>query len=266
MVNGKMGHPNVLKLLDHYFTATHHVMILEFCSNDEFFDRISREGRMADQQARAAFRQIASGLHHIHSSGVAHLDMSLENVLIDHEGVYKICDFGMAREIKPEPSKAGTIKQGRNTSEHENDGGQASRNDAPSPSILRDLFADCEFNAKSHKPGKIGYQAPEIFRGLPFNGRKADVWSLGIILFITLVGAPPFTLPAPSDKRYRRVIQGQLCSLLRDWGLRDVISDDAVDLLNHMLCPIVNRYTLRQVLAHKWVTGQGDKEQLERLI
>lgn len=80
--------------------------MLPYCSNGDLFDRV---GKLSLEDKFCAFQQLVNGLAHIHSTGIAHLDMSLENALIDDNGMVKICDFGLARKCTDHCSRIGKI-------------------------------------------------------------------------------------------------------------------------------------------------------------
>merc|ERR1719276_207599 len=83
----------------------------------------------------------------------------------------------------------------------------------------------------------------------------SDVWSIGVILFMMLIGSAPYVKPdAIEDKTFRWVTGGktQLKRLLQVWNTS--ISEDALDLLSKMLCVhIKKRFSLKDVLEHKWM-------------
>lgn len=218
------GHPNVIKLYDDFVQSDeatgipkYHWQILEFCSNGELFELIAAsKGKcgIGEDLARFYFRQLVLGLKFIHSRGVAHLDISPENVLLDHTNTPKIIDFGMAR-----PLPAGGV------------------------------FPACS----GRKPGKLGYMAPEIFAGLPFDGRAADVYSLGVMLFAMLVGFPPYAQPCDADKRFEAIYSGHLDALAEMWGVTTRVSREAIDLVQSMMCHPSHRLTLEQIEKHPWL-------------
>lgn len=78
-------------------------LVMPYCSGGDLFDLVNKV------DAWTAFLQIVRGLQHIHASGLAHLDLSLENVLVDGEGVLKICDFGAARKADSPCSRVGKM-------------------------------------------------------------------------------------------------------------------------------------------------------------
>ena len=100
------------------------------------------------------------------------------------------------------------------------------------------------FPRSSQKRGKAGYIAPEIFAGLDYDGRKADVWSAGVAFFTMIVGCPPFRVPDYSDDLFAQIIKGTrgIKRILKSWGISHV-PPLAVDLLSRMLCPSPKRWS-----------------------
>lgn len=80
---------------------------------------------------------------------------------------------------------------------------------------------------------------------------------MGIILFISLTGVPPYQLPAMSDQRFALIYAGNLPKLLAAWQMTNIMSPGAKDILQRMLCPPERRMNIQQVLAHPWVTGHA---------
>lgn len=212
------GHRHVLQLLHESKCDSYYWSVLELASKGEFFDLVSRDGRLDNDVARRYFRQLCDGLHFVHSNGLCHLDLSLENCLLTESNELKICDFGVCRELPPDSK----------------------------------LFP----GVKDHKPGKLGYMAPEIFACNPYDGRAADIWSLGIVLFIILTGVPPYSIPAASDARFKMVcIQRQLRSLLTHWKMINNVDPLAVELMQMMLSPADIRCSLDTIRSHPWLAA-----------
>jgi serine/threonine protein kinase len=199
-----------------------------------YFVPEERKRGLGDKEARVLFRQFLSGLHFLHQTGVAHLDIKPDNVLRAKNGELKITDFGMSQIVAQNvlvSAKSGS---------------------SPSPATPIKL---------SGRPGTLRYMPPEVFacesdeEEKKWNPFLADVWSSGLLLFIMLVGFPPFELPSPSDGRFKYIMDGKLASLLSHWGRLNDVDPQALDLLEHMLAPAERRFSLEQVLAHPWVSG-----------
>jgi serine/threonine protein kinase len=211
------GHPNVLLLVGELLDLAidQHWMVLEYVAAGEFFNVIAHGGKLTDQMGRHYFRQIMAGVNFIHQQGIVHLDLSLENVLHDGQGLVKICDFGLAHVFQP--GEASVIK-----------GGNA-------------------------RPGKQGYMSPQIFCGQDFDGFQSDVWSCGVMLFIMMCGVPPFSMPHNSDGRFKFIYGGKLRKLLVSWQLMATLDEGVYELLFGILAPPERRINVDNILAHSWI-------------
>ncbi|KAF1325702.1 Camk protein kinase, partial [Globisporangium splendens] len=137
-------------------------LLMECCDQDDLYSYLEKQEdrRLDEDLARHFFRQIAMGVQFLHQHGVAHRDISLENVLLGDKYATKLCDFGLS----------------------------------------------AIFNAKRHEKlyctgrvGKAYYMAPEVVADTAYDPIRADIWSLGILLFILLTGSPLFETVTPQD-------------------------------------------------------------------
>ena len=96
------------------------------------------------------------------------------------------------------------------------------------------------------KVGTAYYVAPEILNGE--YTEKCDIWSAGVILYIFLSGDPPFN-GASDSAIYSKIAQMKFSFPDKKWKN---VSNEAKDLINHMLAPEKDRYDAEQVLAHPW--------------
>ena len=108
---------------------------------------------MPEPIAKSLFTQICLAVAHLHAQGFCHRDLKDENVILDQTvGVVRLIDLGAARAV----GRAGA-----------------------GPSRTRQFV---EF------AGSRGYISPEILRGEAYSGVEHDLWCLGILLFVLLVG------------------------------------------------------------------------------
>ena len=108
---------------------------------------------------------------------------------------------------------------------------------------LSQIFIDRKLKTKV---GTAYYVAPEILKG--DYTEKCDIWSAGVILYIFLSGDPPFN--GPNDSAiYNKISQMKFSFPEKKWKN---ISNEAKDLIVHMLAPEKERYNAKQVLAHPW--------------
>jgi serine/threonine-protein kinase Chk1 len=165
-------------------------------------------------ESKKFFWQIAHGLQFIHGRGFCHLDLSLENVFLSEDKDTKIADFGQARrEIEVSVTKPGMI-------------------------------------------GKDFYRAPEINSskiGDIIDGQAADVFSLGIILYILLVGNPPFSIASCKDPRFAWFQRNGFPEFVDKGKNTEFINGDVLNLLQNMLCPVERRMTIQQVIQHSYL-------------
>ena len=142
-------------------------IILDYAEKGTLIDYIILPKRgFKEKYAKVIFKKILNGILECHRRGVCHRDIKLENILLDNKFTPKICDFGFA-----------TLIQG-------NDGS----------GILRTRL------------GTLSYVAPEILLKKGYNGIKADIFSLGPLLFITVTGKIGFFEANKKDPYYRLII------------------------------------------------------------
>ncbi len=110
--------------------------------------------------------------------------------------------------------------------------------------------------------GKPNYISPEILASDgPFDGFAIDLWATGVILFIMLVGLPPWEFARPEDPRYKMVTKGKLLRMLESW--KRPVSPLAADLLQKMLLEDPRqRLSLTEVKDHPWVVNDDDTDSM----
>ena len=94
--------------------------------------------------------------------------------------------------------------------------------------------------------GSALYMAPEVLKGS--YTEKCDIWSLGVILYFLLAGVPPFIGQNDSETKIK-IYQGKYDI---EKNLKSA-SDEVKDLIKHMLVPENERYSIQDVLDHKWI-------------
>ena len=225
------GHPNILRLLDSFWDeeTDEFKTVVEYLSGGDLFNRVQCGGPIPEHEAKLLFRQVAAGVQHCHKNGVAHLDLSLENLLLSaaddssDEGqgpTVKIADFGMARLVD---------------------------------------VSGARFPGKTmqNRAGKVSYMSPEKFSLEAFDGKKADCWAMGSILFTMICGAPPYMRPVAADKWFRVIRRGGVGRLI-DASLarmgKKAVSRECVDLVASLMLPENRRFDIHQVATHPWLT------------
>jgi len=73
---------------------------MEYISCGDLLSFVKKRSKLTENIAKFIFKQIIEALYYIHSKGIVHRDIKLDNILIDLQNNIKICDFGVSRQIK----------------------------------------------------------------------------------------------------------------------------------------------------------------------
>jgi len=90
-------HPNIVRTKTHFEDAQSSYLVLEYCEGTDLFGFMEERdfGLVPEQVLKHIFKQTVEAVHYFHNKGVAHLDLKLENVLIDKNNRVKVIDFGL---------------------------------------------------------------------------------------------------------------------------------------------------------------------------
>ena len=94
------NHPHVIKMYEYLNSQDGIYVISEFASKGELFEYVCNEGYLSENKARGFFQQIIYALEYIHSFGVSHRDLKLENILLDDKLNIKLGDFGLCNKMR----------------------------------------------------------------------------------------------------------------------------------------------------------------------
>lgn len=95
-----LTHPNIVRLEEVIQNDKYIGIVLEYASGGELFDYILNHRYLKDNIACRLFAQLISGVHYLHSKGIVHRDLKLENLLLDKHKNIIITDFGFANSFK----------------------------------------------------------------------------------------------------------------------------------------------------------------------
>src|SRR5438477_2309508 len=152
-------HPHVVGVYEAGVLDGNRYIAMEFISGVPMLEWW-RDRSIRLRQQVTVLRDAALGVHHAHEHGVIHRDLKPENILIDAAGQPHITDFGLAREMQQNPKDALT--------------------------------------GKGMVVGSPHYMSPEAVQGLRVD-RRADVYSLGIILYEMFTGKRPYDGGSPEE-------------------------------------------------------------------
>merc|ERR1719461_2100686 len=121
---------------------------------------------------------------------------------------------------------------------------------------LAKYYPDNKF-INNKRVGKTGYMAPEVFARKTYDPRAADIWSIGVMLFMMLIGAPPYQVPKRSNPAFSFIVQGRLGDVLKHWKRLGCVSEDALDLMNRIFKYEKDRIKMDEILAHPFLKEQA---------
>ncbi|CAI5937658.1 unnamed protein product [Closterium sp. NIES-65] len=207
-----MGHPGVVNLRAVFEDDKEVHIVMEYCEGGELFDEVIRRGRIPEKEAALLFRQIVSAVAFCHARGVMHRDLKPENILLKKQLVNgREATFAKLADFG--------------------------------------LAIGLEEGAKATgAAGSPFYMAPEVLTGE--YGVEADVWSLGVILYVLLSGNTPFW--GPDDNAvFASVLAGRVDMSGPAWA---GVSAEARSLIWCMLQRDPRRRpSAAKVLSHPWI-------------
>jgi serine/threonine protein kinase len=154
-----IDHPNVVKALDFSGAAPSPFLVMEFVDGESLGQRVERDGAMPEAEAVRLISQVCEGLHRAHKQGLIHRDVKPDNILVTPDGVAKLTDLGLVKDIEAESNLTRT---GRGL-------------------------------------GTPHFMAPEQFRNAKMADVRCDVYSLGATLYMLVTGQVPFARTTPLD-------------------------------------------------------------------
>ncbi|XP_050535581.1 calcium/calmodulin-dependent protein kinase type II alpha chain isoform X6 [Daktulosphaira vitifoliae] len=206
----KLQHPNIVRLHDSIQEELFHYLVFDLVTGGELFEDIVAREFYSEADASHCIQQILESVNHCHTNGVVHRDLKPENLLL-------------ASKIKGAAVK------------------------------LADFGLAIEVQGDQQAwfgfAGTPGYLSPEVLKKEPY-GKPVDIWACGVILYILLVGYPPFW-DEDQHRLYAQIKAGAYDYPSPEW---DTVTPDAKNLINQMLT--VNpakRVTASDALKHPWI-------------
>ena len=207
-----LSHPNIVKIYEFFDTAVDYYIVTEYCKKGELFEYINN--KYSERQLAVLFYQVFSGLCYLHEKKILHRDLKLENLMISE------------------------IEKDINTGEEY------------FWMKIIDFGTAKIFERKKKEKEIIGssyYIAPEVLKK-NYN-EKCDTWSVGVILYMTLTGVPPFDGETDEDIIHRIKI-GKYSKTNKRFLEH---SPEVIDLVNSLLeRNIDKRLSAKQALEHQW--------------
>uniref|UniRef100_A0A8D1KCP2 non-specific serine/threonine protein kinase n=2 Tax=Sus scrofa TaxID=9823 RepID=A0A8D1KCP2_PIG len=162
----ELQHENIVALYDVQELPNSVFLVMEYCNGGDLADYLQAKGTLREDTIRVFLLQIAAAMRVLHSKGIIHRDLKPQNILLSHAGRRKASVSG-----------------------------------------IRVKIADFGFARYLHSNmmaatlcGSPMYMAPEVIMSQHYDA-KADLWSIGTVIYQCLVGKPPFQANSPQDLR-----------------------------------------------------------------
>ncbi|XP_041737803.1 calcium/calmodulin-dependent protein kinase type II subunit gamma isoform X4 [Coregonus clupeaformis] len=205
-----LKHPNIVRLHESISEEGFHYLVFDLVTGGELFEDIVAREYYSEADASQCINQILESVHHMHQHDIVHRDLKPENLLL-------------ASKLKGAAVK------------------------------LADFGLAIEVQGDEQAwfgfAGTPGYLSPEVLRKDPY-GKPVDIWACGVVLYILLVGYPPFW-DEDQHKLYQQIKAGAYDFPSPEW---DTVTPEAKNLINQMLTiNPAKRITADQALKHPWV-------------
>ena len=148
---------NSIQFVETLLDNGHMLLISEYFLGIELHDFLVDGKIQSYEQLKSICKKILLAVHELHENNICHLDLKLENIMINEQTEeIKLIDFGFAEITKDEPNNE-------------------------------------EEKILNKYRGSIHYSAPEIITNIPYDGKKADIWSLGVLFYALYTQQLPFS-------------------------------------------------------------------------
>lgn len=226
------GHPNIIGYERTFECPSSIAIVFELAKGGELFDYIIEDfenNSFEEHNAKIQFFQILSGIKYLHDNDVCHRDLKLENILCaeaNKKGLIKITDFGLSKLLlnnAPMTTYVGTPTY-------------------IAPEVMQN---STEMDSSKHSAYTV----------------KADMWSLGCILFSLICGSPAFHSEKGDADLRRLIMAGEYYTDAATNPIWADISAEGKDLLANLLK--VNpeeRLSAGEALRHPWFDARTIQE------
>eukprot|EP00826_Nyctotherus_ovalis_P063935 TRINITY_DN9373_c0_g1_i8.p1 TRINITY_DN9373_c0_g1~~TRINITY_DN9373_c0_g1_i8.p1 ORF type:complete len:598 (+),score=143.22 TRINITY_DN9373_c0_g1_i8:50-1843(+) len=193
-------------------------IVLQLAPNGDLFDFIVGTGGLTEDMARWYFAKILSAVHYLHSHGIAHRDIKLENILLDENYNPLVCDFGLSKKL---------ADVGFTTKKH------------------------------IDRVGTEYCMSPELLANEEHSPIKDDIFALGYLLFMMVAKHQPFQKSSSSNPYYKLIRMNGILQYWRIVDALHApkwCSNKFKHLITSMLnCEMAVRPSLAEVKRHQWM-------------
>ena len=235
-----LDHPNIMKLFEFFDDEEYYYMVTEYCDQNDLYQKMTKVYCMNEIVVKFLMGQIFSAVAYLHSKGVFHGDIKLENIMLYSTSKYSKQRFTM---INKQLNKSIDLQNEINNYFRTKQNNQNSINiiDEMLNYEIKLIDFGCSkiFTRKGErKSGIIGttmYCSPEVIDDL--YDEKCDEWSCGVLMYILLSGEPPFEGDT-EEEIFRKI---KKCEYNFNKEQFKFVSKNCIDLIKKLLEPKINR-------------------------
>jgi serine/threonine protein kinase len=189
-----LDHPNIVRAIEYCGVGPTPFLVMEFVDGESLGQRIERDGPIPEEESIRLMAQVCQGLNKAHKLGLIHRDVKPDNIMVNREGIAKLTDLGLVKDVEGELNLTRT---GRGL-------------------------------------GTPHFMAPEQFRNAKNVDVRCDIYSLGATLYMMVTGHVPFGKVGPLDCWMKKVRNDFIpprelnprVSERVDWAIRRSMSAD----------------------------------------
>lgn len=171
----RLAHPNVVAVHDYGVSEGQPYLVMELVEGEDLATRLAAGGPLPSEEAKRIALSVAGALHYAHALGVVHRDIKPSNILLGRDGRVRLADFGLAK--------------------------------------IDERTRRASLTLSNTSMGSLDYAAPEVISRPVEADSRADVYSLGVVLYEMLTGSVPrglFKLPSEKvpglDSRFDAIV------------------------------------------------------------
>jgi serine/threonine protein kinase len=154
-----IDHPNVVKAIEYNGSGPSPFLVMEYVDGLSLGEIVERDGAMRESAALSVIAQVCEALHSAHKQGLIHRDVKPDNILVTKDGVAKLTDLG----------------------------------------LVKDIDAEMNLTRTGKGLGTPHFMAPEQFRNAKNADVRCDVYSVAATLYMMVTGQVPFAKTSPLD-------------------------------------------------------------------